>query len=148
MPWCGSYSTCTQPAGLQTPTWQKTGSPLISAIGQRSQTDSFGRLGDRKAELDEGRRGRKKEAVAFFCDFSVQLSTCVSRNKEVKHTHWDVTVTPEDCPLRVKRFSSCVCVCLCLRWVLVVFLKEAQTACVNTSHKTVPSSVATYKNRD
>lgn len=113
MPWCRSYSTCTQPAGLQTPTWQKTGSPLISAIGQRSQTDSFGRLGDRKAELDEGRRGRKTEAVAFFCDFSVQLSTCVSRNKEVKHTHLDVTVTPEDCPLRVKRFSSCVCVCVC-----------------------------------
>lgn len=30
---------------IQTPTWQKTGSPATSVIGQRSQTGSSGRLG-------------------------------------------------------------------------------------------------------
>ena len=135
MPWCRSYSTCTQPAGLQTPTWQKTGSPLISAIGQRSQTDSFGRLGDRKSELDGGKEGEKKEAVAFSVTFpfSSQHASHVIKRWNTPTEMWQWHRRTVLCGWNASR-RVCVCVC--------VFVPSVGAHCV---FERGPDSVCQYK---
>lgn len=68
------YRALPRAGRIQTPTWQKTGSPATSVIGQRSPTGSAGRLG--VIETESQKQGGGGEEAAAKATKATKTSLC------------------------------------------------------------------------